>query len=115
MNKCSVCGRLYEYNSKKRKGHKKTKCSSCMVANFRRKRKRMAIKYKGGKCVLCGYKKCQDALAFHHIESGNKEFGLARGVGLCRSWERVKKELDKCVLVCCNCHAEIHWKINNPE
>lgn len=104
--KCKICGKKYSYNRKK--GHKKTVCNSCNVVLFRRKRKRMAIEYKGGKCVFCGYDKCQDALGFHHLESEKKEFGLSSSTGLCRSWEKVKKELDKCILVCANCHAEIH-------
>ena len=74
----------------------------------RRKRVRgMAIKYKGGKCRLCGYCRCKRALEFHHIGSRQKDFGIS-AKGYTRSWERTKKELDKCLLVCANCHREIH-------
>lgn len=79
-----------------------------MAVTKRRKRLRdMAREYKGGKCIVCGYKKCQRALSFHHLNSKEKEFGLS-SKGLTRSWERIKKEIDKCVLVCANCHMEIH-------
>jgi hypothetical protein len=77
------------------------------VAERRRKLKAMVVEYRGGKCVLCGYKKCISALDLHHIDESQKKFGLSvRGVT--RAWEKVKAEADKCVLVCANCHREIH-------
>ncbi len=111
---CKQCGKTYLYTRKHRKGHQKTLCSACVVANARRKRKLKCIEYKGGKCVICYYNKCVSALHFHHLESEEKEFGLSHK-GLCRGWKRVKKELDKCVLLCANCHAEIHDRfVDNP-
>jgi len=77
------------------------------VSKRRKKIKDMAIEYKGGKCFLCGYKKCIDALEFHHLDSGKKEFGVSKD-GLTRSWERVRKEIENCILVCANCHRELH-------
>lgn len=79
------------------------------VAQRRRKIKQMAIDYKGGKCQVCNYNKYQGALDIHHI-NGNKEFGIG-GKGYTRSWEKVKTELDKCVLVCANCHRELEADI----
>ncbi|HVX92791.1 MAG TPA: hypothetical protein VHA74_01620, partial [Candidatus Dojkabacteria bacterium] len=73
------------------------------VIERRKKLKLMAIEYKGGSCYFCKYKKCHEALEFHHIERDNKDFGLSSR-GLTRSWKRVQQELDKCVLVCANCH-----------
>ncbi len=70
----------------------------------------MAIEYKGGKCVICGYKKCVGALTLHHRNPKEKDFGLSVR-GLTRSWEKIRKELDKCVLLCSNCHAEVHGNI----
>lgn len=77
------------------------------VAARRKKLKKMAIEYKGGKCIFCGYNKCSDALDFHHLNSQRKEFGLSVK-GLTRSWKKIKEELDKCVLVCANCYRELH-------
>ncbi len=57
--------------------------------------------------MICGYKRCSAALDFHHIDSKAKEFGLSAN-GLTRSWEKMKAELDKCVLICANCHREVH-------
>jgi hypothetical protein len=70
----------------------------------------MSIAYKGGKCQCCGYNKYVGALEFHHINSEEKDFGIS-AKGYTRSWERVKEELDKCILVCANCHREIHGNI----
>lgn len=70
----------------------------------------MSIAYKGGKCQCCGYNRYVGALEFHHINSEEKDFGIS-AKGYTRSWERVKEELDKCILVCANCHREIHGNI----
>jgi hypothetical protein len=75
------------------------------VAKRRRKIKLMAIEYKGGKCQICGYNNYPGALDLHHI-NGQKDFGIG-DKGYTRSWERIKQELDKCILVCANCHREI--------
>jgi len=77
------------------------------VRQFRRRIKLKAIEYKGGKCVICGYHRCITAMKFHHLDPNTKEFGISR-YGVTRSWEAVKAELDKCILVCGNCHDEIH-------
>jgi len=76
------------------------------VAKRRRKIKELSIEYKGGKCQLCGYTKYQGALDLHHIDPNTKLFGIG-DKGYTRSWERVRAELDKCVLVCANCHREL--------
>jgi predicted HNH restriction endonuclease len=77
------------------------------VHKRRKKIREMAIKYKGGKCEICGYSKCIEALEFHHVNTTGKDFSIS-DKGYTRSWEKVKKELDKCILVCANCHREIH-------
>ena len=67
----------------------------------------MALEYKGSKCQSCGYDRCKRALEFHHIDEGSKDFGIGFK-GETRSWEKVKSELDKCILLCANCHREVH-------
>jgi predicted HNH restriction endonuclease len=76
----------------------------------RRKIKLLVIEYKGGVCVVCGYKKYSGAFDLHHIDGSKKEFGLSMQ-GLTRSWEKTRKEADKCVLLCANCHREVHGGI----
>lgn len=66
----------------------------------------MCFAYKGDSCKLCGYNKCRHSLHFHHLDPATKDFQISGNWGL--SWKRVKEELDKCVLVCSNCHGEIH-------
>lgn len=82
------------------------------VASRRRKLREMAVEYGGGKCKICGYKKCNRALSFHHLDPAKKDFGLSAD-GFTRSWEKIKPELDKCILVCANCHMEIHENITS--
>ena len=76
------------------------------VAKRRRKIKLLSIQYKGGKCQICGYEKYVGALDLHHIDGNQKSFGIG-DKGYTRSWEVTRKELDKCILVCANCHREI--------
>lgn len=93
------------------------RCKKCAVEAVQRRReknKQLAIEYKGGKCQCCGYDKYQGALEFHHLDSNEKDFGIAEK-GYTRSFEKVKKELDKCVLVCSNCHKEIHAGLINLD
>ena len=82
------------------------------VSDRRKKVKRMAVEYKGGECEVCGYNKCVDAFDFHHKDPKEKEFSISSG-GRTRAWKKIKVELDKCVLLCSNCHRETHFNENN--
>ena len=85
------------------------------VAKRRKILKRKALKYKGYKCIFCKYNYYEGALEFHHIDPKTKSFGIGQK-GYTRSWLKVKEELDKCILVCSNCHQEIHGGIRSiPE
>ena len=76
------------------------------VGRRRKKLREMARDYKGGKCIMCDYNRCQRVLSFHHVNPREKDFDLSSR-GLTRSWERIRKEIDKCVLLCANCHMEV--------
>ena len=76
------------------------------VAKRRRKIKYMSVEYKGGKCQICGYNKYLGVLELHHLNHSVKSFGIG-DKGYTRSWEKVKAELDKCILLCANCHREV--------
>jgi IS30 family transposase len=80
------------------------------VNNFRKRLKIKSVDYKGGKCIKCGYNKCIAALEFHHRNPNNKDFEISSSKIL--SWNKIKIELDKCDLVCSNCHKEIHWDVS---
>ena len=87
------------------------------VAKRRKKLKQMAVEFMGGKCKICGYQRCIRALEFHHIDPSKKEFSVSAD-GLTRSWEKIKQELAKTVLLCANCHREIedgmwaNWQVS---
>lgn len=76
------------------------------VISYRQRTKRRAIVYKGGACIACGYSRCVRSLQFHHLDPSQKDYGISTGDT--RAWHRVRAELDKCVLLCANCHGEVH-------
>ena len=76
------------------------------VKNFRIRLKERATYVLGDKCQCCGYNKCIQALEFHHLNPEEKE--LSFGDNANRSWASTREELKKCILVCANCHREIH-------
>lgn len=84
------------------------KCTNDLTISTQQNLKKRAVKYKGGKCCKCGYDKCIAALEFHHIDPSIKDFNISKRYS---KMEKVNKELDKCILVCANCHREIH----NPQ
>jgi len=78
------------------------------VKNRRQKLKEKGVEYLGGKCMKCGYDKCIAVLEFHYRNPEDKEFGISRYQNL--SWMRIMVELDKCDLLCSNCHKEKHYE-----
>jgi hypothetical protein len=64
----------------------------------------------GGKCQVCGYSKCIDALQFHHKDPSQKSFGISEAMWghSKKTEEEIVKEIKKCSLLCANCHAEVH-------
>ncbi len=115
--KCNEVKPLTEFH--KRKGSKdghQGRCKKCSykAAHESYKKRVPAIKkrfvdYLGGCCQLCGYDKYQGALEFHHKDPTQKDFHLSDNYS--KPWEVVVKELDKCALLCSNCHKEVHGGI----
>ena len=114
MNKkpnCIICG-------KKLQGKQTKFCSIACKNKYHQSyeaqkgrgltRKLELVKGAGGQCSICGYRKNLTALAFHHTDSANKDFKLDMRSLSNRGLETVLTELDKCNLVCHNCHAELH-------
>lgn len=104
---CRRCGEKDE--SKLRKGCRYI-CKTCdteRTVDRLRDYKKETVEYKGGKCVKCGYSKCFGAMDFHHLDPKKKDPNWKRMKN--RKLESVIEELDKCILVCKNCHAEIHY------
>ena len=74
-------------------------------------RRQRLIQDKGGRCERCGYNRNGAALAFHHLDPTTKSFGIDLRLCSNTTWETLVSEARKCLLLCLNCHAEIH----NPD
>ncbi len=110
------CGETDENKMMNNGGGRRSKslCKSChnkQTIKRGRANRLIYIDYMGGKCLNCGYSKCVEALEFHHIDKFKKDptFKSIRYWG----FEKAKKELDKCVLLCSNCHREEHSVLLN--
>ena len=84
------------------------------VQKRRKEVRRRSLLYKGARCESCGYDLCAEALEFHHLDSSRKDFGIS-GRGYTRSWRKIREELDKCLLLCANCHREIPAGLQLPR
>lgn len=109
---CRRCGNvrpaLEFYQRKNRSGITPycKKCTCQQTIDRQRQLKQRAIDYKGGRCQSCGYDRCIAAFEFHHIEPDKKDFSITWARK--KSFEKIIQELNKCLLVCSNCHREIH-------
>lgn len=86
------------------------KCRVEYVDKSRKKKRNSLIELFGGTCQSCGYDKCAGALEFHHVDENEKSFELSIP-NMTRGWKTLLKEAKKCVLVCSNCHREIHSNV----
>lgn len=84
-------------------------CEKNRVKEKLRNFKQLCIDYKGGKCNLCGYNKCIAALDFHHKDPKNKKINISK-IQSKKLTINIIKELDKCEILCSNCHRELHYK-----
>jgi hypothetical protein len=84
------------------------KCSTRKTQKSRQRFKQDCVAYKGGQCVRCGYNKCFASMHFHHRDREQKEFAISRSTTTLLD-SKIKQELDKCDLVCANCHGEIEY------
>ena len=110
---CAQCKQKKEVNKdnfyveKNGKFHPWCKICNCKRTFKRQKMlKQQCLEYKGSKCVVCGYNKYFGALEFHHLDKTKKEYAISDLKNY--NFETLKKELDKCVILCSNCHAEYH-------
>lgn len=82
------------------------KCNKIRNHNVRRGNKLILINECGGRCIKCNYNKCLNALTFHHINQEDKKFDISDRLHYKMSM--LREEVKKCILVCQNCHSEIH-------
>lgn len=78
------------------------------VKRWRKNTKEKLVNAMGGKCAVCGYCKTHAALEFHHIDPNEKEFSFGSARGSIVNWKKLVEEVKKCILLCSNCHREIH-------
>lgn len=108
---CLTCNTTQSQDNFYKRGKKyMSHCKTCYQIKYTqrsRDNKQQAIDYLGGKCSKCGYNKCNAALDFHHVDSTTKEYSVAH-LMKSTNWNKLKVELDKCVLLCANCHREHH-------
>ena len=98
---CNNCHREFHYNESRLK-----------YGDSRRKDKIIYLEYSGTKCINCGYDRCPAALTFHHRNPNEKEISigsLSERMGSIKDLnDKIKKEIDKCDLLCMNCHVLKH-------
>tara|TARA_R110000787_G_scaffold9510_1_gene33147 strand:- start:446 stop:994 length:549 start_codon:yes stop_codon:yes gene_type:complete len=111
---CSACkvdkpnAEFWKRNNREHQLH--SMCKDCNLKDrLSRQRdfKQQCVDYKGGECQCCGYNNCNHALDFHHVDPKTKSFGIAKARRT-KVTKKILEELDKCILVCSNCHREIH-------
>ena len=111
--KCECCQEDIKYKSGSIK----------LCANCKRKTRRLAYRisaanYKNNECEICGLKRNTiddlEIFDFHHIDKINKSFELGDNIES-KKWETVKQELDKCMMLCANCHRKQHLYIRNDS
>lgn len=111
-NKCKIAKPITEYYRKTNGGYQ-SYCRSCNSKNSSERQrdfKQSCVDYKGGKCEICGYNKCIEAFDFHHINPKEKDFTIAhlRWTSWLKNKDKITSELNKCMLLCANCHREMH-------
>lgn len=79
---------------------------------YRAANKERIAKYKlAHGCAVCSYSRCLEALEFHHVD-GREKNGVEQSIGKMAhrgmSWGRIEEELKKCMVLCANCHREVH-------
>ena len=109
IRECKIHGETIYKEYSEGKNKKSFRCLECRAnatKNIYKNKKRKAVDYLGGKCSKCGYSKCLSALDFHHLDPNEKDIAPAKV--LSRSWENILLEINKCILLCSNCHRELH-------
>ena len=101
---CSLCNRTFRY--KRSSGHTLNKCNSCFTMEKRVAKKNAAVDRFGGKCIVCEFSQYKAALCFHHVSPNLKSFDISSSWGV--SDAKMSLELDKCVMLCANCHQAHH-------
>lgn len=121
MKKCLDCNKFLEG-----RGNNVTLCKKCQkehrrVSNTKGKlrehaqNRRLMNELKINGCAICGYDKCVTALDFHHVNPQDKAFPVTASLGFWKKNEVITEEINKCILLCSNCHRELHYNERSKE
>ncbi|HEX3804651.1 MAG TPA: HNH endonuclease signature motif containing protein [Solirubrobacteraceae bacterium] len=88
------------------------RCRSESLVRRHRRVKEILVAEAGGACMICGYSRYNGALQFHHLDPDKKRLSLAMG-GAALGIETLRREAEKCVLLCSNCHAEVQGGVTS--
>ncbi|KKN26716.1 hypothetical protein LCGC14_0871970 [marine sediment metagenome] len=105
-NKCK--GKNYYHNNKQRLNIR----SYARQKVRRSERKQSLVERTGGQCKICSYSSCLAALTFHHRERSQKAFTISHSS---KSFKTIKKEAEKCDLLCIRCHLELEDRLYQPQ
>lgn len=83
------------------------------VRKWREQTKTRIVEAFNGKCGICGYDKCHDALVLHHLDPKEKDFKISNMRANPVSWDKIVTELRKCICLCNRCHSEYHAGLIN--
>lgn len=113
IKECLICCNKFEII---KQGYTREYCFECLPSYgmnpaqrrvlLRQVFKKKAVELKGGQCEICGYNKCIASLQFHHKDKLTKESNPSDYKH--SNWLKFKEEIDKCMLICANCHMELH-------
>ena len=129
---CGTCHKILDIEcfNNKGKGKKQSKCRECQRKyvrshylknkkvyldknTMRRKEIKVFIEsFKSDGCARCD-EKDPCCLDFHHMDSSQKEINIGEISHRCWSHKRTKEEIQKCIVLCSNCHRKLHNKIKN--
>jgi hypothetical protein len=107
LYKCKYCGE--DCTIRRKQTHKNMTCRRCYIKIKRDEKKAQLLEAAGGQCAICGYNRCSRALSFHHRDPEHKSFAI--GLMMSLSIEKLLAESEKCILLCHNCHCEVHDNI----
>ena len=105
INLCKKCKSIKDKESYDRRVDKITAQKKEKIANFREEYNRLK---EGKKCIKCGDDRFY-VLDFHHISENGKDFNIGSMAWRSLNIEKIKKEADKCFIICSNCHREFHY------
>lgn len=123
LKSCTGCKQSFEFtkanfysNGYDKNGNQKlkSKCKKCYDQHASDRLTDIITEYYGKyECTVCGYNRCLGAIEFHHFKTGEKEFEVSKMSSF--SKERIILELEKCLMLCANCHREIHSGVLSKE